>query len=280
MAGKKAEKMVEIKAETKPAGRMEISIPWPFASNRVALNNDTNLLKLLAMLTMLCDHAGKMLFPQYPIMRIIGRMAFPIYAYCLAAGCVYTRNMLRYLERMVLLALISQPIYVVAMGHATQAMYAISFTEKPVQAALNFYVRSWAAHPGILLALSVGLLAIWTLRERRLILTAAIAVFVYLAQSRLDYGWRGVVLMVLFYLFIDRRWLSLPVVLAFMLWWGLNGAGYSLFGVKFGIQAFAMLALPLIYIRTNSGLHLPKWLFYAFYPAHLALILALDRFVL
>lgn len=276
MAGKKAEIQTEIKAGRKT----DISIPWPFAPARVALNNDTNLLKLAAMLAMLCDHAGKMLFPQYPVMRIIGRMAFPIYAYCLAAGCVYTRNMLRYLERMVLLALISQPIYVVAMGHSTQAMYAVSFAEKPVQAALNFYVRSWAAHPGILFALSVGLLAIWSLRERRLILAIAIAVFVYLAQAKLDYGWRGVVLMVLFYVFIERRWLSLPVVLAFMLWWGLSGAGYSLFGVKFGIQAFAMLALPLIYIRTSSDLKLPKWLFYAFYPVHLALIYVLYRFVL
>lgn len=276
MAGKKSEKMTEKTA----ANRSEISIPWPFAPSRVALNNDTNLLKLAAMLAMLCDHAGKMLFPQYPVMRIIGRMAFPIYTYCLAVGCVYTRNMLKYLERMVLLALISQPIYVLAMGHSTQAMYAVSFAEKPVQAALNFYVKSWAAHPGILLSLSVGLLAIWSLRERRLILTAAIAVFVYLAQTKLDYGWRGVVLMVLFYLFIERRWLSLPMVLAFMLWWGLSGAGYSLFGVKFGIQAFAMLSLPMIYLRTRSGLRLPKWLFYAFYPVHLALIYLLDRFVM
>ncbi len=272
MAGKRT--------ELKTEARAEISIPWPFTPTRVALNNDTSLLKLLAMLTMLCDHAGKMLFPQYPVMRIIGRMAFPIYAYCLAAGCVYTKNMLRYLERMVLLALISQPIYVVAMGHSTQAMYAVSFAEKPVLAALNFYVKSWAAHPGILFALCVGMLAIWSLRERRLILTAAIAVFVYLAQAKLDYGWHGVVLMLLFYLFIERRWLSLPVVLAFMLWWGLSGSGYSLFGVKFGIQTFAMLSLPLIYLHTRSGLRLPKWLFYAFYPAHLALIYALDRFIL
>ena len=60
--------------------RRDLSIPWPFAPAEVALNRDTNLLKLVAMLTMLCDHAGKMLFPQYPVMRIIGRIAFPIYA--------------------------------------------------------------------------------------------------------------------------------------------------------------------------------------------------------
>ena len=87
--------------------RTDLSIPWPFASTEVALNRDTNLLKLVAMLAMLCDHAGKILFPQYHVMRIIGRFAFPVYAYCLAVGCVYTRNPLKYLKRLVLAALIS-----------------------------------------------------------------------------------------------------------------------------------------------------------------------------
>ena len=64
--------------------RQEIKLAYPFAPDHVALNGDGNLLKLIAMLAMLCDHAGKMLFPQHAIMRIIGRLAFPIYAYSLA----------------------------------------------------------------------------------------------------------------------------------------------------------------------------------------------------
>ena len=35
---------------------------------------------------------------------------------------------------------------------------------------------------------------------------------------------------------------------------------------------FGLLALPLILCRTHSGLRIPKWFFYAFYPAHLAAI--------
>ena len=99
------------------ASKRDLSIPWPFAPQKVDLNSDTNLLKLIAMITMFVDHAGKMLFPQYPIMRIVGRIAFPIYAYCLAAGCVYTRNPLNYFKRIVLMALISQPLYAVALAH-------------------------------------------------------------------------------------------------------------------------------------------------------------------
>lgn len=259
--------------------RRDLSIPWPFAPAHVRLNSDTNLLKLVAMATMLCDHAGKMLFPQYRIMRVIGRMAFPIYAYCLAVGCVYTRDPLKYLKRILLLALVSQPLYAVAMGHSTGEMYAVSFAEHPLQAALNFYLFSWVRKPSILVTLALGLILLWSLRERQLVITGAMLVFCWLVRDKIDYGMNGIVLMLLFYVFCAHRWLSLPAVLAFMVWWALGSGGYSLFGVQFGIQIFAILALPLIYIRTNSGLRLPKWLFYAFYPAHLALILLLDRFV-
>ena len=257
----------------------DLSIPWPFAPTVVKLNNDTHLLKVIAMIAMLCDHAGKMLFPQYRIMRIIGRMAFPIYAYCLAVGCVYTKNPLRYLGRIVLLALVSQPIYAVSMGHSTPSMYALSFTEQPIRAALNFYIESWTKKPSILVALALGMLLIWTLRERKLVFTAALAVFIWLVQNKLDYGVKGIALMLLFYVFASRRWLSLPCVLAFMVWWGLQGSGYNVFGVRFSSQMFAIMSLPFIYLRTNTGIRLPKWLFYAFYPAHLVLILLLDKFV-
>lgn len=259
--------------------RKDLSIPWPFAPTEVALNRDTNLLKIVAMLTMLCDHAGKMLFPQYHVMRIIGRIAFPIYAYCLAVGCVYTRNPLNYLRRMVLLALISQPIYAVSMAHEVTAMYAVSFAEHPVRAVFNFYIQSWN-HPNILASLSFGLLLIWALRERQIVLGLGVFVLIWLIKGKLDYGIRGIELMLLFYVFCTKRWLSLPIVLAFMVWWGLMGSGYNYFGISFGIQMFALMALPLIYIRTNAPLRLPKWLFYGFYPAHLILILVLHRFVM
>lgn len=258
--------------------RRNPGVPWPFAPQKVDLNTDTNLLKLIAMVTMLIDHCGKMLFPQYRIMRVIGRIAFPIYAYCIAAGCVYTRNPLRYFKRIVLLALISQPFYAVALAHTNQAMYAVSFAERPFQAAVNFYVQSWN-HPSILLSLAFGVLLIWTIRERQLLLTLALSLFCWYIQGKLDYGVRGLWLMALFYLFCMKWWISLPVMLSYMVWWGLQGTGYTLFEVRFGIQMFAVLALIPIYLHTKSGLKINKWVFYGFYPAHLILIMALDRFV-
>lgn len=240
-----------------------------FAPKEVALNKDTNLLKLIAMITMLIDHTGKMFFGRYQLMRIVGRIAFPIFAYCIAVGCVYSRNRLKYLTRILLMGLISQPFYAIALAHTTPSMYTIRFADNPIGAVVNFYVQSWAT-PNIMYTLAFGLLIIWSLRDRQFICTLALVLLAWKLQNSINYGWKGVALIVLFYLFINRWWLSLPIMLAYMLWWGIEGGGtYQLFGIRFGIQAFAILALPLIYIPTYSKLKINKWVYYLFYPAHL-----------
>lgn len=247
---------------------------WPLAYKQMGLNSDTNLLKLIAMIAMLCDHTGKMLFHSNA-MRCVGRLAFPIYAYCIAAGCVYSRNHLKYLSRLVLVGLISQPFYALALAHTYPSMYAIAFKDNPVGAVVNFYVQSWG-HPSIFLTLCLGLLLIWTIRNRQLVLTLALMLFIWKAQAQIDYGWKGVALIALFYLFGAKWWMSLPVVFAFMLWWAMQGSAYHLFGLGFGIQVFAMLALIPIYIHTRSGLKINKWVFYLFYPAHLVGMLLIE----
>lgn len=242
-----------------------------FSPKKPATNTDTALLKLVAMVAMTFDHVGKMLFSLYPVFRIIGRLAFPLYAYCLAMGVVYTKHPLRYVSRMILLALISQPLYALGLDHANKAMYAVSFADHPLRAAWNFYVNSWN-EPSILFALTCGLILLWALRDRQYVIAFAMYLFCVLAQGHLDYGLNGIHLMLLFYLLCERPLISVACVTAFMAWWGLRGGGYKLFGTQFSTQMFALAALPLIYIPTNSGLRLPKWLFYAFYPAHLAVL--------
>lgn len=245
------------------------------APKEVGLNRDTNLLKLVAMISMLIDHTGKMFFPQYRIMRIIGRLAFPLYAYCIAVGGVYSKNKLKYLSRILLMGLISQPFYAVALAHTVPAMYAVRFADNPLGAVMNFYVQSWAV-PNIMLTLALGLMLIWSLREGQYVCALSVALLVWKAQNAVNYGWRGVALIVLFYLFIQHWWLSLPVMVAYMGWWGMQGSSYHMFGLSFGIQMFAILTLPLIYIPTFSKLKLNKWVFYLFYPAHLIGIMLIE----
>ena len=71
------------------------------------------------------------------------------------------------------------------------------------------------------------MLLIWTIRERQLLLTLALSLFCWYIQGKLDYGVRGLWLMVLFYLFCMKWWISLPVMLSYMAWWGLQGTGYT-----------------------------------------------------
>ena len=56
-----------------------------------------NQLKILALIAMTIDHVGVMLFPESVWLRVIGRLAFPIFAYMIAEGCHYTRSKSRYL---------------------------------------------------------------------------------------------------------------------------------------------------------------------------------------
>ena len=49
-------------------------------------------LKIIACILMVVDHLGAILLPQYMILRVIGRLSYPIFAYFIAEGCRYTRN--------------------------------------------------------------------------------------------------------------------------------------------------------------------------------------------
>lgn len=72
-------------------------------------------LKLIALATMLVDHIGAVLFPQIALLRIIGRVSFPLYAFLAAEGCRYSRDRGRYALRLGLFALVSEIPYDLAL---------------------------------------------------------------------------------------------------------------------------------------------------------------------
>lgn len=246
------------------------------AAGKIKLNTDTNFLKLIAMIAMLIDHLGARVFPQYAEMRIIGRIAFPVFAYCITVGCVFTHSIGQYALRMGLMALIVQPLYATAMGHTP--MMAFDW-------AHNFYrldliwQHYYAPKPSILFSLFLGILLLWSIRDKKYIMTGLILIVVWYIQAHLDYGLKGILLMLLFYVFRDRPLTSLFWVASFMIWWGvpsLQTRFPASIPSSVSTQFFAVLALPLIYIPFNTGMRVNKFLFYAFYPAHLALIYLLT----
>lgn len=246
------------------------------AAGKVKLNTDTNLLKLIAMITMLIDHLGARVFPQYQELRIIGRIAFPLYAYCVAVGCVYTRNIAKYALRMGVMAVLVQPLYATAMGHTP--MMSFDWAHNFYRPDLIFE-HYYLSKPSILFTLLAGILLLWTIRNKNYLLTGLMIAVVWYVQGKLDYGLNGILLILLFYVFRDRPLTSFAWVAAFMIWWGVPSIRTHLpdrMPSVVSLQLYAVMALPLIYIPLRTRMKINKYVFYGFYPAHLALIYLLT----
>lgn len=215
-----------------------------------------NLLKLIAMLTMTIDHIGIILLPQYRILRIIGRLAMPIYAFMIAEGCHYTHDRRAYFHRLLGLAILCQVVYA-AVDRSLYQCILVTFS------------------------LSVGLIcAIDNAREKKtpgsILAAAALTAAVYLLCEKLslfvpgfhvDYGFWGVLLPVIVY-FGGRDIVACAVgVFALCLSMGHN-------------QWWAMLSVPLLALYNGQrGKYRLGWLFYLYYPAHLVILYAISCLV-
>ena len=73
-----------------------------------------NVLKIIALIAMTVDHIGVIIFPKAVVLRIIGRIAMPIFAFMIAEGCVYTKRKLRYFALVFGLGLICVVGYFIA----------------------------------------------------------------------------------------------------------------------------------------------------------------------
>lgn len=70
-----------------------------------------DIIKLVAILSMLIDHLGVMFFPELRVLRFIGRLAFPLFAYLIVNGYEHTTNLRNYRLRLLYFAIVSQVPY-------------------------------------------------------------------------------------------------------------------------------------------------------------------------
>ena len=211
----------------------------------------SNQLKLLAMLTMTLDHIGVQMFPGALWLRIVGRLAFPIYAYMIAEGCAHTRNRRKYLLQMTGLALLYQLVYFFAMGSLFQCIL-VTFT----LSILLIYAYDTGSRP--LTALALLGVAFVTVALPRLLPGTDFAI---------DYGFFGVLVPVAAYLGETRRKKLLFTASALVaLAWSVGD-----------IQWYSLAALlPLALYSGQRGKRRMKWLFYLYYPLHLAAIYGIS----
>lgn len=264
-------------------------------NNHIAGNTATGMLKLFALAFMMTDHMGKMLFPQEMGMRVIGRLAFPIYAWCIVVGFQYTRSVCKYSLRILISGLLCQIPYLVALGHYTGP-------------ASSFTIADYIHSPNIFFTLLLGLMAIWGIRDGRSVLRFLIPAAT-LAVAELigcDYGWHGVLLIVFLYLCRGTGAGLTAVMISFCLYWGSNSYTVTrVFGLAVNvqewpriiktffsplmkIQTMAVFALPFILFRNNNSRlpqwirrllkwRMPLWVSYTLYPVHLAVLILLER---
>ncbi len=265
-------------------------------------NTSTGLLKLIALFFMFIDHSGKVLFSNSPEMRILGRIAFPVYVWCMIVGFHRTRNVPRYLLRILLVGILSQPLYLFALDSEGHLGVLLQNTLAPLSAGFTFSALGevlktvFVKKPNIFLTLFLGLAALWGIREKKTWsqFWAPAAALILATVLNADYGWKGITLFLLLYAVQDSRPGIAAVMIAFFLYWG---SAYqvtrSLFGMEIQpdrlpawlsgplkafmrLETYALLSLPLMLIRFPGDVRMPRWLGYALYPAHLILLIFLK----
>lgn len=235
-------------------------------------------LKLIAVIAMLIDHTAavvvehmifqlhsyitwSMVFTDpfvtvYWIMRIIGRLAFPIYIFLLIQGLEHTRNKWKYLLRLFLLALISEIPFDFAFNLSSRQVFSGKIIEFTYQ--------------NVFFTLTIGLLTIigmQSIEKTKLNIGLKILidfVFTVLGMGlafllQTDYGEIGVLAIVMMYLLRRQPMWAVAATCVVLL-----------FSSYLEISAFLIL-LPLAFYNGKRGWKL-KWVFYIFYPVHLLVL--------
>lgn len=220
---------------------------------------DGTMLKIIAMVSMVFDHVGDMFFPDLLWPRMIGRLAMPIFSFCIAEGYIHTRDKNRYLLRMGIFALVSEVPFDLALeGRIGLTHQNIMLTFFLAILALKFFDLVRGEKREDTGKYSAGRTLLGTL----IVITAAvIAVLV-----RADYTVFAVIAVFLFYVFRDFGQVVRTGVGVVFLALTRTMGYYCTTGCSI---------IPLLLYNGKKGRGL-KWLFYAFYPGHLLLLYVLK----
>lgn len=218
-------------------------------------------LKWVAIIAMTCNHAGYIFYTHLPfearcILIAIGGLTFPIMAFLLVEGYTHTSNLRRYALRLLVFALIAEVPFWLFLGH----------------------------EGNVLFTLLGGLVVLWIMDAvEHNVLRPILVLAVVAATWPCDWGSVGPVLVLLFYAFRQRPW-GIAAAMLFPIVLGLfscaepftralaEGSWRNLpFVLYYALGNTA--AIPLLYAYNGArGKHPMKWLFYIYYPAHVAIL--------
>lgn len=233
--------------------------------NRMLQNHkfiDGNTLKLIAIITMFIDHLAVFLAKSgadgafyttlpYTVMRAIGRTAFPLFAFLLVEGFIYTKSRGRYLISILILAGISEPIYQMFF---TEGLDELLHMKHSVNICFEL------AYSLIMLCILEKIGKVVNESAKASIAQVIIAMLFVLGDTFLpfDYAAGGIILIASLYIFRDMPIRKLLV-------------GYAALQIS-GNEVFSIFAFILMYFYDGTrgkNIGKLKYLFYAFYPIHL-----------
>lgn len=200
------------------------------------------VLKVIAIVSMLIDHIGVAFFPGVVMFRIIGRLAFPIFTYFISMGYLKTSNFNKYLIRLWIFAIISQ----------------IPFTLLFDTTMLN-----------VMFTFILALFFIDRIKIKEYYSIPCLIILSLLIP--MDYGLYGVATVFFFYCFRNSKEKALLAqIISTVIYVVVFSASY--------IQLFSIIGvmIALYFPIDKFKIHLNRYIFYWFYPVHMAILIVLK----
>ena len=227
-----------------------------------------NTLKIIAAVSMFLDHFGILFFPNVLAFRILGRLAFPIFAFMIAEGCKYTKHRARYLLTVLAMGVIYTVVYYAYSG----VLYFCILVTFAISIAIIFAIDDLKS---AVVSETVGIAEMFV--RGITVLALIVAAFFFTKHFTVDYGYVGCMIPVL------ASVCHAPKGNSHALWKKLDCLPVSIVGLLIGLvlltltyggfRAYSLLAIPLLLLYSGKrGKLRMKYFFYIFYPAHLLLL--------
>lgn len=226
-------------------------------------------IKWIAIVTMTIDHVGAFLIADDTarlVCRVIGRIAYPLFALMIAEGFRHTHDIKGYFLRLLLGAAISE---------AVMAVIWFAF-------GINFFLQA-----NVFIPLVLGLIALMLFATKKwYAYLAVLPILVFAEWVHTSYGAYGILLIVLFGLVgtLPLRTIGFVLLSAIFIDWPLpellgiaNGSQIHVFEKWYQWVAVGSL-IPIGFYDGTRG-RFNKWFFYAYYPLHLIAIVVISLFL-
>lgn len=238
------------------------------------------LLKIIAIVCMFCDHI-RYIFPNADTesLRLLGRIAFPIFAFLITEGYIHTKNLKKYIMRLGFFALLSEIPYIlftVGCKICDKVELNVIFTLLCGILTLIFYDKA-----------KKNLLSLVVEKEnfgknviKRIFFLVgyiiSISLLIILAQeAHMDYGAWGVGVILIFYILREKKILKNVLISSIFIIGLFVKCKMNLNSINYCIPLFAgyiCSAAILIQYNGEVGKYKMKYFFYLFYPIHMVVL--------